>query len=101
MQITYDPAKREATLRARGLDMAEAGAIFDGPILTVTDDRADYREIRQITIGFLAGGFLPQGSMAGRMVVLVWTARGNTRRIISMRKANDREYATYAPRFGP
>lgn len=96
MQVTYDPAKREATLRARGLDMAEAGAIFDGPVLTVVDDRADYGEIRQITIGFLAGGVL-----AGRMVVLVWTPRGNTRRIISMRKANDREFATYAPRFGP
>ncbi len=30
------------------------------------------------------------------MIVLVWTPRGEVRRIISMRKANDREKALYA-----
>lgn len=79
------------TLQSRGLDMSQAGAIFAGPTLTVEDDRADYGEIRQITIGFLAG----------RMVVMVWTLRGEGRRIISLRKANDREQTLYQPRFGP
>ncbi len=31
-----------------------------------------------------------------RLVVLVWTPRGEVRRIISMRKANDREKTLYA-----
>ena len=31
-----------------------------------------------------------------RLIVLVWTPRGEVRRIISMRKANDREKALYA-----
>lgn len=89
MQIEFDPSKREATLEARGLDMAAAGEVFDGPHMTVEDDRADYGEARLITIGFLSD----------RMVVLVWTERGDIRRVISMRKANDREQKTYASRF--
>jgi uncharacterized DUF497 family protein len=31
------------------------------------------------------------GFLDGRMVVVAWTPRGEARRIISMRKANERE----------
>ena len=89
MPVAFDPAKRDATLKARGLDMAAAGEIFDGDTLTVEDDRSDYGETRFITIGFLQE----------RMVVVVWTARDAASRIISLRKANAREQALYAPRF--
>jgi uncharacterized DUF497 family protein len=34
------------------------------------------------------------------MVVMVWTQRGQKRRIISLRKANDREQAFHGPRLG-
>ena len=90
MSIEYDPAKREQTLRARRLDMARASEIFGGDTLTVVDDRRDYGETRCITIGFLDG----------RMVVVAWTARASSRRIISLRKANGREQKKYGPRFG-
>jgi uncharacterized protein len=33
------------------------------------------------------------------MVIVGWTLRGETRHIISMRKANDREKARYRRRF--
>ena len=89
MDIEFDTAKRDATLEARGLDMADAGEVFAGNTITVEDDRADYGEPRSITIGYLEG----------RMVVLVWTPRGSARRIISMRKANDREQRIYGPRL--
>ena len=89
MDIEYPSTKRDATLAERGLDMARATEIFDGPTLTVEDDREDYGEIRLITIGFLDG----------RMVVTVWTQRGAARRIISLRKANEREQKAYADRF--
>ncbi len=69
--------------------MARADEVFAGPTLSVTDDREDYGEERFITIGFLGGA----------MVVLVWTPRGATRRIISIRKANERERRLYGPRF--
>lgn len=89
MRIECDPDKREATLAERGLDMLRAGEIFAGPTLSVEDDRQNYGERRYISIGFLDG----------RMVVLVWTDRAQTRRIISMRKANEREQKIYGPRF--
>lgn len=89
MLIEFDPAKRERTLQERGLDMARAQEIFDGPTITVTDDRRDYGETRYITAGFLDG----------RMVFVAWTHRSPARRIISLRKANDREQELYAPRF--
>jgi uncharacterized protein len=89
VEIEFDPAKRKAILDARKLDMAEAGAVFDGPTLTVEDDRKDYGELRYITIGRLEG----------RMVVLVWTPRGEVRRIISLRKANGKEQKAYGSRL--
>lgn len=89
MDIEYPDVKRDITLAERGLDMARAAEIFGGVTLTVEDDRADYGETRLITIGFLDS----------RMVVMVWTQRGATRRIISLRKANEREQKIYADRF--
>ena len=87
--IEFDTAKRMATLEARGLDMARADEVLAGATLTVEDDRQDYREDRFITIGFLDA----------TMVVLVWTPRDGAHRIISMRKANERERTLYGPRF--
>ena len=89
MKLEFDAEKRAATLELRGLDMARAGEVFDGPTLTVEDERRDYGETRYITVGFLDG----------TMVVLVWTPRDDGYRIISMRKANERERKHYTPRF--
>ncbi|MFN3835380.1 MAG: BrnT family toxin [Glycocaulis sp.] len=89
MKIIFDPAKQVRILRERGLDMGRAGEIFAGDTLTVEDDRYDYGETRYITIGFLDG----------QMIVLVWTPRLRSRRIISMRKANEREQKAYSGRF--
>ena len=87
MPVEFDQRKHAATLQARGLDMGRAGEVFAGATLTVEDDRRDYGEDRFITIGFLDN----------TMVVLAWTPRGDAHRIISMRKANEREL--YGPRF--
>ena len=89
MSVEFDPAKRAATLQSRGLDMARTGEVLVGATLTAQDDRRDYGEDRFITIGFLDGA----------MVVLVWTPRDDAYRIISLRKANERERALYGPRF--
>ena len=66
MAITFDPAKRERTLAERGLDFADAAEVLDGPRFQFVDDRRNYGERRITTIGLLKG----------RMVVLVWTRRG-------------------------
>ena len=81
MKIEFDDSKRDRTLLERGLDFAHARAVFEGVHFTAQDSRADYDEDRFITVGWLEV----------RLAVLVWTPRGEARRIISMRKANDRE----------
>ena len=90
MKIEFDPFKRQSILEGRGLDLADAAAVFEGDTITIQDDRKAYGEHRFITIGFLKG----------RMIVMVWTPRGDVRRIISLRKANDRKHSLYYPRFG-
>ena len=81
--------KRAQTLEARGLDFADAGEIFDGHYFNMLDDRENYGEDRYITVG----------TLKGRMVIMVWTPRGEARRIISMRKANEREQEKYRHRL--
>lgn len=81
MGVEFDPRKRVITLRERGLDFAEAGALFAGPTATRPDDRQDYGEPRFQTVGVLEG----------RLVMVVWTPRGDARRIISMRHVHDDE----------
>jgi uncharacterized protein len=39
VRITYDPPKREETLRKRGLDFKDAPEVFRGPTLTQIDIR--------------------------------------------------------------
>jgi uncharacterized DUF497 family protein len=90
MEIAFDSAKRDRTLAERGLDFARAVEGFAGHHFTAPDVRERYDEERFITVGLLDG----------RMVLLVWTPRGEARRVISMRKANEREQARYAHRVG-
>ena len=83
--ISYDPAKRAATLLERGLDFADAGVLFQERHFTRRADRFDYGEERFISIGRLAGN----------IVVVVWTWRDEARHIISMRKTHAREQKRY------
>lgn len=89
MAISYDPAKRDETLAERRLDFADAEHVLDGRKYQFVDDRFDYGEERITTVGFLDE----------RMVVVVWTRRGEERHIISMRKANEREQRRYQDRM--
>jgi len=90
VRITYDPAKQAATLEARGLDFNSAAEVFSGLHYSFNDDRYDYGETRKITVGYIGR----------RMVVMVWTQRGEYRHIISLRKANVREQKYYKKELG-
>ena len=93
MKIEYDPAKREWTIRNRALDFEAASEVFAGDHSDEIDTRRTYGEERHISYGLLNG----------RVVVVVWTMRQkdglNARRIISMRKANEREATIFRNRF--
>ena len=90
MKITFNPAKREWTLRVRGLDFLEAALVFASETIDIPDLRRDYGEPRINSVGYLRG----------RMVIVCWTPRGEARHVISMRKANDREKARFGQRHG-
>ena len=93
MEIEFDPAKRKWTLKHRSLDFEDDKEVLRGLQFTAQDLRRDYGEPRHITVGMLSG----------RMMVVVWTPRvrnGETiHRILSMRKANDREKARFQNQF--
>jgi uncharacterized protein len=92
MRITFNRAKREQTLRERGIDFEDAKYVFAGRTVDQEDDRADYGEVRMQTVGYLNG----------RMMMIVWTQRGVARRVISMRKCNAKEQKKFRVRFqGP
>lgn len=86
MEVEFDEAKRALTLRMRGLDFKDCPRVFAGPHLQYEDDREDYGEPRLIVFGWLNR----------RRVVIVWTPRGDKRRIISMRHAHAEEFANFA-----
>lgn len=86
MHISFDPRKNERNLRDRGLSF-EAAAQFDfGTALVHVDDRQEYGEVRYVALGFLDG----------RLHVLCFTETPQGIRVVSFRKANDREVKRYA-----
>ena len=90
MEITFDPAKRDLTLKHRGLDFARAGEVFAGQTATIVDARFEYGETR----------FITAGSLDDRVVVMVWTQRGEARHIISMRYCHAKEEEVWLRRVG-
>lgn len=78
---TWHEPKRQINLNRHGLDFAEAGKVFAGPIFTFENDRGDYGEQRWVTIGLLGVN----------VVVIVHTETEKEIRIISMRKATKNE----------
>lgn len=84
MKITYDPAKRQRTFDERGLDFDHAPKVFSAFHVTQPDTRP-YTEAREITVGLLDG----------EVIVMVWTERDDSCRVISMRKADRDERESY------
>ena len=81
----WDEAKSQANWRRRGFDFAYAIRIFEGLILEKDDERFDYGERRILAIGRVGTDTL----------VVVYTWRGELRRIISARLANRKERNAY------
>jgi len=85
MEFEWDSDKSDKTFARRGFDFAFAAGIFTGPTVEVVDARHDYGKARIQAIGRTA-------SLA---LVVVYTDRGDVRRIISARVANKKERAQW------
>jgi hypothetical protein len=77
----WDPAKRAANLQKHGIDFVDAVQVFEEFVLRVPDLRRPYGEARIVAIG----------TVAGKLLSVVYTLRGSSLRIISARRANARE----------
>lgn len=85
MKLVWDVKKAAASKQKHGVDFDVAIHFEFASALVVDDDRMDYGEVRQVAIGFVGD----------RMHVMVFTDRGEERRVISFRKANRREIERY------
>ncbi|MGH9522397.1 MAG: BrnT family toxin [Terriglobales bacterium] len=85
MEFTWSKAKRAANLKAHGLDFVDAPRVFEGLTFTFEDDRFVYGEQRLVTLGLLAG----------TPVSIVHTETAHEIRILSFRKATQREAQIY------
>lgn len=82
----WDDAKDEANWTKHKLRFETAIAIFNDIVLTRVDDREDYGELREISLGMIDGTVV---------IVVVHTDRDEAIRIISARPANRSERKLY------
>lgn len=82
-----EESKAGINFRKHGVRLPEAIPVFEDPYaMTVTDDESDPAEQRFVTLGVGA---------LGRLLVVVYTWRGEDIRIISARPAEPHESAEY------
>jgi uncharacterized protein len=89
MEFEWDDAKSAANLAKHGMSFEKAIAIFsDEDALSAEDGRYQYDEPRYSVTGFIQG----------RLHVVISTIRNECIRIISARKANEREQRKHGNR---
>ena len=85
MEFEWDPNKAVANLRKHGVRFAEAVTVFqDDAMLTMPDENPEEERFAAIGTGSL-----------GRILVVIYTTRGDRVRIVSARKATRKERAEY------
>jgi uncharacterized DUF497 family protein len=85
MEFEWDEVKRRANYRKHGLDFRDAEKVFQEVTITAEDKRQDYGEKR----------FISLGRLEDIVVVVVYTERSEKIRLISMRRANQKERRAY------
>ena len=53
MLFEWDERKRQLAFEKHGVDIVYAALIFEGDVLSRIDDRADYGEVRFISLGMV------------------------------------------------
>ncbi len=83
MKFEWDANKNESNIRKHGIAFEDASKIFFRKRLEKRSDRAG--EIRYITVG----------EVNNRIIVVIYTPKGENIRIISARKARKNEKRAY------
>jgi uncharacterized DUF497 family protein len=87
VQFQFDPAKAAANLRKHGVSFSDAEGVFGDPLAIHRSDPDAEGEERFVAIG--------PGS-ASELLVVAYTLRGETIRLICARRATRREAKDYA-----
>lgn len=85
MRITYDTAKNQRNIQERQLSFDDAANLDWATAKIWQDTRKAYPEVRYIAVGYLQG----------RLHVLCFAEAEEGIRVISFRKANQREQRAY------
>ena len=85
MDLEWDEEKRRTNLAKHGVDFEAIVRFFEGPTFERIDERRAYSEDRIIATGVVAEEEL----------TVVYTWRGNSRRVISARRAHPNERRAY------
>ncbi len=86
MRFEWDTQKNRDNIAKHGIRFEDAARIFEGPIVSLVDERDDYGEAREISIGMID---------AIAVVTVVHTDRNGRVRIISARSATRVERYRY------
>ncbi|UCD28820.1 MAG: BrnT family toxin [Planctomycetota bacterium] len=90
LTFEWDEDKADQNLKKHDVSFHEAKTVFNDPFaITIHDPDHSDDEDRYIDIGL---------SFKGRLIVVLYTERGNTIRIISSRRATKREQRDYEER---
>ena len=86
-QFEWDEEKEKLNIRKHGISFEEAVSVFEDSFsLTIYDPLHSIDEDRFIDLGY---------SSKGRLLVVIYTERGNRIRLISCRKATNQEKISY------
>ena len=86
MDVIWDPAKAEANLQKHGVHFSDAEAVLFDPLALSMEDEDAEGEDRYIALG---------QDTVGRVLVVVYTYRGDDIRLISARPATRKEIKVY------
>lgn len=91
MEIEYDEEKNRRNILIRGMTFELARDFEWDKMVLMIDTRHDYGEVRFQALSYVYD----------RLCVLIYTKRNGILRVISLRKANNREMKFYAKNTRP
>lgn len=92
MEFEWDEGKRRANLVKHGIDFLDAATMWGRSVLDPAESKIVASEIRHLALGTIgADDFI---------IAAIYTVRGNTRRLISARRARRNERSIYQNLFG-
>jgi uncharacterized DUF497 family protein len=86
VETEWDARKAASNLRKHGIDFADATLVFEDDLALTRRDLHSHSEERFVTLGC---------DPHGRLLVVVYTWRGDRVRLISAREATSREHRQY------